>query len=265
MRLSLLSFVDVTDTVRAERRLIERNQALEAADRLKTEFVSHVSYQLRTPLASIIGFSEMLEQNFAGPLNDKQTAYLNSILQGATQLRALINDILDLAIIDAGAMELELTEVPVFETLNGVLPLVGERAEKAGVSLAFEADPSVGIVIGDLRRIKQIAFNLLSNALNFTQTGGTITLSAKPEDSGVAIVVSDTGSGIPAEYQPKAFERFESRGLTGKRGAGLGLALVKSFVELHGGWVALESEPGKGTRVTCHLPRRPAQLRRAAE
>jgi signal transduction histidine kinase len=262
---TLLSFVDVTDTVRAERRLIERNQALEAADRLKTEFVSHVSYQLRTPLASIIGFSEMLEQNFAGPLNDKQTAYLSSILQGATQLRALINDILDLAIIDAGAMELELTEVPIYETLNTVLPLVQERAEKAGVSLAFEAEPSVGTVIGDLRRIKQIAFNLLSNALNFTQTGGTITLSAKPEDAGVAIVVRDTGSGIPAEYQPKAFERFESRGLTGKRGAGLGLALVKSFVELHGGWVALESEHGKGTRVTCHLPRRPAQFRRAAE
>lgn len=262
---TLLSFVDVTDSVRAERRLLERNQALEAADRLKTEFVSHVSYQLRTPLASIIGFAEMLEQNFAGPLNDKQGAYLSSILQGATQLRALINDILDLAIIDAGAMELELTEVQVYDTLQSVLPLVQERAEKAGVSVVYEGDSSIGTIVADIRRIKQIAFNLLSNALNFTQTGGTITLTTKSEDSGVAIAVYDTGSGIPAEYQPKAFERFESRGITGKRGAGLGLALVKSFVELHGGWVALESEHGKGTRVTCHIPRRPAQLRRAAE
>ncbi|NWH07090.1 MAG: PAS-domain containing protein [Alphaproteobacteria bacterium] len=262
---TMLSFADVTDAVRAEHNLRERNQALEASDRLKTEFVGHVSYQLRTPLASMIGFAEMLQQNFAGPLNAKQTEYLANILEAATQLRSLVNDILDLAVIDAGAMQLDLHETAVKDIVASVMPMVEDRAATAGVAIALEIDPDAGLILADARRIKQIVFNLVTNALNFTPPGGQVTISARAAETGVQIAVTDTGAGIPPEYQPRAFERFESRTQSGKRGAGLGLALVRSFVELHGGWVSLSSQPGKGTRVTCRFPRRPEMRREAGE
>lgn len=261
---TLLSFANITDTVRAEERLIERNQALEAANRLKNDFVAHVSRQLRNPLNPIVGYAEILQQGIAGPMSERQSEYLSHIAKGASQLRALVNDILDLAYGDAGQLELELADIDVRETLQSVLPLVAERAQQSGIVIAFECADDAGRMTGDPKRIRQAVYNVIANALDFTPPGGEVRLSARGEGAGVVITVSDTGPGIPADYLPRAFERFESRAGPGKRGAGLGLALVKSFVELHGGWVALESETGKGTTVTLRLPRQPQPAIRKA-
>lgn len=255
----LLSYRDVTDTATREKALEERNLALLAADKLKSDFISNVSYQLRTPLNSIVGFADLLKHGIAGKLSDSQGAYLQDILSASKTLETLIDDILDLALIEAGTIELDRKNVEVSEVLLGVMPLVEERARKAKVEIVNQTPRQLGELYADQKRLLQIAYNLVINAIEHTPPSGTIAFGAELSAKEVRIYVSDSGVGIPPEYQPVAFERFESGTRTkDARRAGLGLALVRSFVELHGGWVELDSTVGKGTRVTCHFPRHAA-------
>lgn len=255
----LLSYRDVSDTVMRETALEERNQALLAADKLKSDFISNVSYQLRTPLNSIVGFADLLKHGIAGKLTESQSAYLTDILSASRTLETLINDILDLALIEAGTIELERKDIEISEVLVGVMPLVAERARKARVELVNETMRPLCDLHADQKRLTQIVYNLVINAIEHTPPGGRISYGAELAAQEVRIYVNDSGSGIPAEHQPMAFERFQSttRSKDARR-AGLGLALVRSFVELHGGSVAIDSQVGRGTRVTCHLPRRHA-------
>ncbi len=255
----LLSYRDVTDTAMREKALEERNAALLASDKLKSDFISNVSYQLRTPLNSIMGFADMMQQGIAGKMNDKQHGYLADILNASKTLETLIDDILDLALIEAGTIELDRKDVEVSEVLLGVMPLVEERARKAKVEIINQTPQRVGELFADQKRLLQIAYNLVINAIEHTPPSGKIEFGAELSAKEVRIFVADSGVGIPPEYQPVAFERFESGTRTkDARRAGLGLALVRSFVELHGGWVELDSTVGKGTRVTCHFPRQAA-------
>ena len=253
---TLASFADVTDRFRIEAALRERNEALEASDNLKSEFVKRMSYELRTPLNSILGFSEMIKAGMAGPLNPRQTEYVEAIVTASNGLRDLVNDILDLSQIEAGAMELDLEKVDIYLLLFGIAEHAREWAAKIGLTLTLDCAADAGQFIADARRLKQVVFSLLSNAFKFTPQGGTVTLLGEIRGEDVRICVSDTGPGLSPEFMPSAFERFSAKGTPSARpGAGLGLALVNRFVELHDGWVELESPPGGGTRVTCHLPR----------
>lgn len=252
---TLVTFVDVTDASRIERALRERNEALETADRLKSEFISHVSYQLRTPLTNIIGFGEILEAEMFGELLPKQHEYTTGILESSHELLTTVNDILDLSTIEAGAMTLDLSEVSINEVIRSAETFAQQRAQKARISLMIDCPPDIGEVRADDKRIRQIMINLISNAISFTQPGDAVTIGAERGANELKLFVSDTGDGIKPEHQATVFDRFEARaGTDRRRGAGLGLSLVKSFVELHGGWVTLESEPSVGTQVTCHLP-----------
>jgi signal transduction histidine kinase len=253
---TLASFADATDRFRIESALRERNEALEASDNLKSEFVKRMSYELRTPLNSILGFAEMVKAGMAGPLNDRQTEYIDAIVSASNGLRDLVNDILDLSQVEAGAMELDLEKVDIYLLLFGIAEHAREWAAKIGLTLTLDCAADAGQFIADARRLKQVVFSLLSNAFKFTPQGGTVTLSGDIRDEDVRICVEDTGPGLSPEFMPSAFERFSAKGTPAARpGAGLGLALVNRFVELHDGWVELESPPGGGTRVTCHLPR----------
>lgn len=252
---TLLTYVDVSDAKHAERALIERTEALEAADRLKTAFISHVSYELRTPLTNIIGFSELLASPVAGTLTDKQRDYLNDIRQSGRTLLAIIDDILDLATIDAGTFELKLSPVKVRDVIDQAVQGVDERLTQNDVKLDIALAPGVETFVADGKRVTQMLYNLLSNAIGFSEPGGRIALSCGREDQMIAFSVEDEGAGIPADYQQAVFDRFESRSRGSRhRGAGLGLSIVKTLAELHGGTVALTSVPGRGTCVTVRLP-----------
>ncbi len=252
---TLLTCLDVTDTTRITQALRERNEALETADRLKSEFISHVSYQLRTPLTTIKGFAEMLESNMAGSLSTQQQEYSSAILEASNQLMVLMDDVLDLARIEAGVMALDLSDVDVFSVVSNVRAIAQSQADNANVTLTIEAGPRIGTIYADERRLRQILFNLVTNAISFTSAGGTVTIGAERTPNEVRLWVSDNGAGIDPQDQATVFDRFESKGYGGKRrGPGLGLSLVRSFVELHGGWVALESTPHIGTKVVCHMP-----------
>ena len=252
----LLTYRDVTDTAMKEKALEERNAALLAADKLKSDFISNVSYQLRTPLNSIMGFADLMQQGIAGKISDKQKGYLADIMNASKTLETLVNDILDLALIEAGRMELDLSDVEIGDVLAQVKPLIEERARKAKVEIVCDNAPASGHLYADQKRLLQICYNLLINAIEHTPPNGTITYGADAIGGEMRLYVTDTGVGIPPEYQPVAFERFESTTKSkDSRRAGLGLALVRSFVEMHGGWVELDSAVGKGTRVICHLPR----------
>ena len=256
----LLSYLDVTDSTRVERALRERNEALETAGRLKSEFIANVSYELRTPLNAIIGFAEILANQYFGELNPRQLDYSRGILDSSHRLMSLINDILDLATIEAGYMTLETQEIDIHAMMSGVLALSRERARNKNLALNFDCPTDIGVLVGDERRLRQALFNLISNAINFTPGGGSVTLSARRTDGEIALAVIDTGVGVPQEDQARIFEKFE-RGspLARQSGPGLGLSLVKSFIELHGGRVVLTSSPGTGTIVTCYLSARLAK------
>jgi len=252
---TLLTYTDITDTKRAERALIEKNEALEAADRLKSDFVSHVSYELRTPLNSMLGFAQMLAEPAFGPMSEKQREYVEDILSSGTTLRAIVDDILDLATIDAGTLDLKLAPVNVRDVIEAARQGVEERLRQNEVRLDIEVTLGVSEIVADARRITQMLYNLLSNAIGFSGPGETVILTCGREDSMVAFTVADRGVGIPEDFQQAVFDRFESRTQGSRhRGAGLGLSIVKSLAELHGGMVSLTSAPGQGTQVTVLLP-----------
>jgi signal transduction histidine kinase len=256
----LVTFADVTDRFRIETALRDRNDALEAADRLKSDFIKHVSYELRTPLNTILGFAEMLGSGVPGALNPRQDEYVQDIVAGANTLTRLINDILDLSLIESGALRLELTRIDLAALLEDVAAHAREWAAKVNLTLTVDVRKDAGEFLADDRRVRQVVFNLLSNAFKFTPQGGTITLAGRIVGEDVQIAVADNGPGIAPEVKANVFERFASKGRSGQRaGAGLGLALVNRFVELHDGWVEIESEVNSkdgGTLVRCHLPRR---------
>jgi signal transduction histidine kinase len=256
----LMIYMDVTDSVRVQRALAERNAALETADRLKSEFIANVSYELRTPLNAIIGFAEILDQQYFGPLTERQAEYSHGIIDASQQLLLLINDILDIATIEAGYLQLELAPVDVAAMLQDLVSLSAERARSRGVSLDLDCASDIGRVTGDERRLKQAIYNLISNAMKFTPLGGTVRVAARRQDGELEIEVVDNGIGIAEQEQNQAFQKFARVGGGRQSGSGLGLALVKSLIELHGGHVDLVSKPGVGTRVTCHLPIVPADV-----
>jgi signal transduction histidine kinase len=252
---SLLTFADVSDAARAEQALRDRAEALEAADRLKNSFLANVSYEIRTPLTSIVGFAETLEYGLAGPMTQKQKDYVHHIRQSSDDLKAIIDGIIDLSAIDAGAMELRLQQVDVAQAME----LVAERSslllQRRQLSVSIEVGSGISTITADPQRIDQIIGHLLSNAIGFSPTGSTIQMGARRVRDMVQLWVADTGQGMDPEFQKKAFERFQSKPLPGShRGPGLGLALVKSFTELHGGQVALVSKLDQGTTVVCSLP-----------
>ncbi len=261
---TLMTYLDITDSTLVERSLRERNEALQEADRLKSEFLANVSYELRSPLTSISGFSEMLKQEYFGSLSDKQKEYVDGIHQSSQRLMQLINDILDLASIEAGYMRLEVSKFDIHAMMKSVLSLIQERAREYNLKVEFECPAKIGKMTADETRIKQILFNLLSNAIKYSDAGATVTLGAREaERDQIVLWVEDQGKGILPEEQEAVFDKFykgrnqeATRGKGGQRsGTGLGLSIVKSFIELHGGHVELHSEPGKGSRFECRLQR----------
>jgi signal transduction histidine kinase len=252
---TLVTFEDVTDTVNIERALRDRNDALEAADSLKNDFVQHVSYELRSPLTNIIGFAQFLEDKANGRLTKKQREYLGYINTSSAALLAIINDILDLATIDAGAMSLDVGAVDVRKAMEAVVEGVKDRLVENGITLDIQAAADIGSFTADERRVRQILYNLLSNAIGFSPAGGTVTLAAERRQGEIVFSVTDHGPGIPAELKERVFSRFESHTRGSRhRGVGLGLSIVRSLVELHGGTIKLDSDDGKGTVVSCAFP-----------
>lgn len=263
---TLVTLRDVTDTVHVERALVERNEALVAADHLKSTFVSHVSYELRSPLTTIIGFAQLLDDTGIGPLNTKQRAYVNHITESSAALLAIINDILDLATIDAGAMALDLADVDVRAAMEAAAEGVRDRLAEGGIRLSIELQNAAGSFRADAKRVRQILYNLLSNAVGFAPEGSAVTLSAERRDDKVIFRVRDMGPGIPPEIGARIFDRFESHTAGSRhRGVGLGLSIVRSLVALHGGTVSIASAQGGGTLVTCTFPLEAGASRDAAE
>jgi signal transduction histidine kinase len=252
---TLVTFQDVTDSVNVERALREKNEALEAADAIKIDFVHHVSYELRSPLTNIIGFANLLGDPAFGALNDKQREYLGYITTSTNALLAIINNILDLATIDAGAMTLNLGEVDIRACMEAAAEGVQDRLVKKDIRLDIRTPANIGSFVADDRRLRQVLFNLLSNAVGFSPAGETVTLSAERQTEAVVFTVIDHGPGIPPEQKDKVFDWFETDPQGSEhRGPGLGLTLVRSFVELHGGSVTIESTPGDRTIVACAFP-----------
>ncbi len=260
---TLLTFTDVTAGVNVERALKERNQALLTAEKLRNDFVHHVSYELRSPLTNIIGFTQLLSDGSIGPLNAKQVEYAGYITKSSSALLAIINDILDLATIDMDALELDLGTVDIAQTMADAAEGVQDRLAEFSINLRIVAMDGIGAFWADGKRLRQILFNLLSNAIGFSAPGQTVTLAALRRDDAVVFKVSDQGRGIPDEAIDRVFNRFYSEtGGSRHRGVGLGLSLVRSLVQLHGGKVLVDSAPGEGTAITCifpltknHLPR----------
>ncbi len=253
--MTMLTFVDVTDTARVERVLKERNEALEAADRLKSDFVQHVSYELRSPLQTIIGFSELLSNEAMGNLNRQQREYMDHIDSSSRALLALINDILDLATVDAGIMSLNIRETDIAALVASSVEGLQDRLQEQNIRLDIAMPRNIGSFHVDEQRVRQILFNLVSNAIRFSNAGGHVRLEAQRQAHSVVFTVADDGIGIPEGLIPGIFRPFETYSAQGRRGgAGLGLSIVKSLVGLHGGDVEITSKEGAGTTAIVRLP-----------
>jgi signal transduction histidine kinase len=229
---------------------------LKTASRHKSEFLANMSHELRTPLNAVIGFSEVLQARLFGELNEKQAEYVADIHTSGRHLLALINDILDLSKIEAGRMELQVSTLALAEVLESSVALMRERATHQGISVKLEVNPTIGVIEADERKVKQVLFNLLSNALKFTARGGHVNVTARSESDEVIVSVRDDGIGIAPEDQTRIFEEFQQVGTAQlQEGTGLGLALSRRFVELHGGRLWVESAPGQGSTFSFNLPR----------
>jgi len=256
----LITYSDVTDTVQVENALRDKNAALETAEKLKLDFLANVSYQLRTPLNAIMGFNEILDQEYFGPLNERQKTYTHDMKEASEKLLGLINDILDLSSFEAGYLTLNRETVKIGEMLQGLIDLVSGWARKEQIEVNLSCPKNIGTLEADEARLKQAIINLIRNAITFTPEGGTITVEAKRTNEGLEISVNDTGIGIEQEDQSRILEPFErahggsSEKRGARRGAGLGLSLVKNIAALHGGTINLVSKPGEGTSVTLFLP-----------
>jgi signal transduction histidine kinase len=228
---------------------------LESASANKSQFLTNMSHELRTPLNAIIGFSEVLHEQMFGELNERQLAYVQDVLDAGKHLLSLINDLLDLAKIEAGRMELEVSQVSLPEILRGAISIQAERASRGRIKLGLTVEPEEIAVTADERRVRQVVFNLVSNAIKFTPPEGHIDVAARLVDGYVEIAVSDTGPGIAPEDVEAIFEEFEQTSEGRKvEGTGLGLPLSRKLVELHGGHLWAESEPGKGSTFRFTLP-----------
>jgi signal transduction histidine kinase len=236
--------------------IADKSRQLEVASQHKSEFLANMSHELRTPLNAIIGFSEVLSEGMFGEINEKQTEYLNDILESGRHLLSLINDILDLSKIEAGRMELEATDFDLPSAIENALILVRERASRCGITLGREIDERLGEIRGDERKVKQVLLNLLSNALKFTPEGGRIDVRAALHEDSAEISVADTGVGIAPEDQDAVFEEFRQVGTAAKKveGTGLGLALSRKFIELHAGRIWVKSRVGTGSTFTFTVP-----------
>ena len=272
----LLAIEDITEKMRLERELAERTRdaekaqsEAEAATRAKSDFLANMSHELRTPLNSIIGFSEVLEDELLGSLNASQRENMQYILKAGRHLLSLINDILDLSKVESGKMELEVDRVSLRGILDASLVMHREKGLRHGISLDLQMEPVTDMVIeADERKLKQILFNLLSNAVKFTPDGGSVRVMAR-EITGaqeIEISIEDTGIGIKPEDIPKLFKEFSQLDSVYDKeyeGTGLGLALTKKLVELHGGRIQVSSEFGKGSRLAFVIPVRQARKKNA--
>ena len=238
------------------RELEAKSRELEAASRHKSEFLANMSHELRTPLNAVIGFSEVLSDRMFGEINDKQAEYLRDILESGQHLLSLINDILDLSKIEAGRMELELTDFDLPSAVENAVILVRERAGRRGIALERAIDERLGMVRADERKVKQVLLNLLSNALKFTPDGGRVEVRAGLQEGTAEISVTDNGVGIAPEDQDAIFDEFRQVGTAAKKveGTGLGLALSRKFIELHGGRIWVKSQVGVGSTFTFTIP-----------
>lgn len=253
---TLLTFIDVTDSVNAERLLQENNEALEKAAQIKNDFVHHVSYSLRSPLTNIIGFTQLLSDPAMGSLNDKQANYAQYILSSSSSLLSIINDILDLASIDEGAVVLEKQAIHIKTAIEETVAALRDRFQEASVSMEVRLPQNMEPVFADPKRLRQIIFNLVANAVEHSAAGQKVAVVIENSGTHWALHVQDQGAGIPQDVIERVFERFETANTSSmrRRGIGLGLTLVRTFVEMHGGRVSIVSEPTRGTRVTCQFP-----------
>ncbi len=255
----MVTYRDVTDKMRVEIALREKADALMEAEKLKTDFLANVSYQLRTPLNAMTGFAEILSNDYFGPLTDKQKEYTKGIIDAGAQLTTLIDDILDLTQIEAGMMSLRLQSVDVHKLVQEVFNLTREWAGRETLQAVLDCPTDIGMIRADARRLKQVLVNLIRNAISFTPGGGTISLSASGTGSEVKITVKDSGIGISSDDQEQVFAPFQrsatSNAKGGAAGPGLGLPLVRDITRMHGGDVKMLSRLGEGTSVTIVLPR----------
>ncbi|MEM8813180.1 MAG: PAS-domain containing protein [Pseudomonadota bacterium] len=263
---TMVTFADVTASVNVERALREKADALEEAHDIKNTFLQHVSYEMRSPLTNIIGFAQLLSEPRTGDLTPKQREYADYILSSSSALLVIINDVLDLATVDAGIMELDVTEIDIEKTLGAVTEALQDRLSESGIDLQTSVGSSLKGFMADEKRLRQILFNLITNGIRFSDSGSTVSVSCKRNEDRVVFIVADNGHGIARDVIDSVFGRFVSHGTqTRRRGAGLGLSIVKSFVELHGGTVDINSESGVGTQVRCFFPLRPVPTDVAAE
>jgi signal transduction histidine kinase len=262
----MITFFDVSDTVHIERALKDRNEALQKADTLKNDFIQHVSYELRSPLTNIIGFTELLQQPSTGSLTERQSDYLDHIAVSSSSLLTTVNDILDLATVDAGIMDMEFSDVELFPLFASVEKSFEARLTEGGLLLKTRIAPDASRIKADAQRLRQIVGNLVSNAAAHGPHGSVVTITAARDGEHVVVSVHDEGAGIPKDSLEHVFDRFVALPSGGRRGgAGLGLSIVKGLVELHRGTVTIRSNAGEGTTVECRFPTDPTAMLVAAE
>jgi signal transduction histidine kinase len=258
----LVTYTDITDTVKVEQALIEKNAALEAAEKLKMDFLANVSYQLRTPLNAMMGFTEILHEEYFGGLNDRQKSYTENMIQAGHRLITLVDNILDLSTIEAGYLTLNLEDIGIKDSIENVAELTKDWARREGIEIATEYPKEIGTVLADERRFKQVMLHLIRNAIDYTPSGGAIKIIAAKENDALYLTIEDNGVGLPKEDLERIFVPFEKSENKNQKpnkanrhsGAGLGLSLVKHIVELHGGHIDITSEENVGTKVSCVYP-----------
>jgi len=233
----------------------DKSRQLELASRNKSEFLANMSHELRTPLNAIIGFSELLLEKAFGDLTDRQAEYIRDILSSGKHQLAVINDVLDLSKVESGRLDLERSTFSLSVALSDAITLVRARATQRGIALSEQLDPELGDIDGDQRKVKQVLVNLLSNAVKFTPDGGRVGVVASRANGEITIAVSDNGAGMSPDDLGLIFKEFgQTASARGHEGTGLGLALAKRLIELHGGRISAQSEPGHGSTFTFTLP-----------